>query len=61
MIGVADCVRIEEAGLGYCLERKTEALLVAVREEEILSKEKVENPKLPTEMKTTARPRHLPS
>lgn len=39
---------------GLTLERNTEALLVAVKEEEILSKEKVENSKLPKEMKTTA-------
>lgn len=38
---------------GLPLERNTEALLVAVKEEEILSKEKVENPKLPKETKTT--------
>ena len=39
---------------GLPLERNTEALLVAVKKEEILSKEKVENSKLPKEMKTTA-------
>jgi len=36
---------------GLPLERNTEALLVAVKEEEILSKEKVENSKLPKEIK----------
>ena len=39
---------------GLPLERNKEALLVAVKEEEILSKEKVETSKLPKEMKTTA-------
>ena len=39
---------------GLPLERNTDALLVAVKEEKILSKEKVENSKLPKEMKTTA-------
>ena len=38
---------------GLPLERNTEALLVAVKEEEILSKEKWKNPKLPKEMKKT--------
>ena len=37
LIGVEECVRAEERGLAYYIETSTEALLIAVRNEEGLN------------------------
>ena len=46
MIGVEDCVRLEENGLAYYIQQSDEQLLLAVKEEGLVNKDNLEKPKM---------------